>query len=124
MPESVLSPIQQWLQHPRGAVPPNLRSQRMITHPLMQRSTSDPLMARRMKRCVRHEMGQQNHQGAAQNSCCGRNERSVGTCPAESSHCNPLITQSTSRWFPARGGEASAGSNRWSSSHPCEESEA
>ncbi len=70
------------------------------------------------------ETAQQNHRGAAQNSCCGRSERSVGTGLAESSHCNPQIAQSTSRWFSARGREASAGSDRGSPSHPREEREA
>ncbi len=50
--------------------------------------------------------------------------RSVGTDPAESSHCSPQIAQSTSRWFSARGREASAGSDRGSLSHPREEREA
>ncbi len=87
------------------------------------RSTSDPLSARQMKRWARRETAQQNHRGAAQNSCCGRSERSVGTDPAESSHCSPQIAQSTSRWFSARGREASAGSDRGSLSHPREERE-
>ncbi len=111
-------------RHPRGAAPPNLHPQRTIAHPPMPRSTSDPLSARRMKRWARRETAQQNHRGAAQNSCCGRSERSVGTGPAESSHCNPQIAQSTSRWFSARGRETSAGSDRGSPSHPREEREA
>ncbi len=78
----------------------------------------------KMKRWARRETAQQNHRGAAQNSCCGRSERSVGTDPAESSHCSPQIAQSTSRWFSARGREASAGSDRGSLSHPREEREA
>ncbi len=90
----------------RGVQLPNLHPQRTIAHPPMPRSTSDPLSARRMKRWARRETAQQNHRGAAQNSCCGRSERSVGTGPAESSHCNPQIAQSTSRWFSARGREA------------------
>ncbi len=121
---STLGPIRRRPRHPRGAAPPNLHPQRTIAHPPMPRSTSDPLSARRMKRWARRETAQQNHRGAAQNSCCGRSERSVGTGPAESSHCNPQIAQSTSRWFSARGREASAGSDRGSPSHPREEREA
>ncbi len=120
---STLGPIRRRPQHPRGAAPPNLHPQRTIAHPPMPRSTSDPLSARRMKRWARRETAQQNHRGAAQNSCCGRSEKSVGTGPAESSHCNPQIAQSTSRWFSACGREASAGSDRGSPSHPREERE-
>ncbi len=65
---------------PEGAAPLNLHPQRTIAHPPMPRSTSDPL-SRRMKRWARRETAQQNHRGAAQNSCCGRSERSVGTGP-------------------------------------------
>ncbi len=121
---STLGPIRRRPRHPRGAASPNLHPQRTIAHPPMPRSTSDPLSARRMKRWARRETAQQNHRGAAQNSCCGRSERSVGTDPAESSHCSPQIAQSTSRWFSARGREASAGSDRGSLSHPREEREA
>ncbi len=121
---STLCPIRRRPRHPRGAAPPNLHPQRTIAHPPMPRLTSDPLSARRMKRWARRETAQQNHRGAAQNSCCGRSERSVGTGPAESSHCNSQIAQSTSRWFSARGRETSAGSDRGSPSHPREEREA
>ncbi len=121
---STLGPIPRRPRHPRGAAPQNLHPQRTIAHPPMPRSTSDPLSARRMKRWARRETAQQNHQGAAQNCCFGRSERSVGTSPAESSHCNPQIAQRTSRWFSARGREASAGSDRGSPSHPREEREA
>ncbi len=117
---STLGPIRRRPRPPRGAAPPNLHPQRTIAHPPMPRSTSDPLSARRMKRWARRETAQQNHRGAAQNSCCGRSERSVGTGPAEGSHCNPQIAQSTSRWFSARGREASVGSDRGSPSHPRE----
>ncbi len=108
---------------PKGAVPPNLHFQRTIAHPPMQQSTSDHLLARRMKPWACNEMAQQNHRGAAQNSCCGRSETSVGTGPAESSHCNPQIAQSNSRWFSACGRESSAGSDRGSPSHSREERE-
>ncbi len=111
---STLGLIRRRPRHPRGAASPNLHPQRTIAHPPMPRSTSDPLSARQMKRWARRETAQQNHRGAAQNSCCGRSERSVGTDPAESSHCSPQIAQSTSRWFSARGREASAGSDRGS----------
>ncbi len=80
---STLGPIQRWRQHPRGAALPNLYPQRTIAHPPMLLSTSDPLSVRRMKRWARHEMAQQYHWGAAQNSCCGRSERSAGTGPME-----------------------------------------
>ncbi len=108
----------------RSCFPRDLHPQRTIAHPPMPRSTSDPLSACWMKRWARRETAQQNYRGATQNSCCGRSERSVGTGPAESSHCNPQIAQSTSRWFSARGREASAGSDRGSPSHPREEREA
>ncbi len=87
----------------RGAAPPNPHPQRMIAYPPVLRLTSNPLLVRRMKRWTCRKTAQQNHRGAAQNSCCGRSERSVGTGPAESSHCNPEIAQSSSRWFSARG---------------------
>ncbi len=45
---------------PKGAVPPNLHFQRTIAHPPMQRSTSDHLLARRMKPWACNEMAQQN----------------------------------------------------------------
>ncbi len=47
----------------------------------------------------------------------------LGLARRKGSHCNPQIAQSTSRWFSARVREASAGSDRGSPSHTCEERE-
>ncbi len=52
---SALGPIRRQPRYLRGAVPLNLHSQRTISHPPMQRSTSDPISARQKKRCARRE---------------------------------------------------------------------
>ncbi len=119
---SPLGPIRRRPWHPRGAAPPNLHSQRTITHPRIQWLTSDPLSA--CEWSARHVMRRHSRitGGPHRTAAAGGVKGPWGLAWWKS--LTVILAQSSSWWFSARGREASAGSDRGSPSHPREEREA
>ncbi len=92
-----------WWQHPRGAAPSNLHPQRMIAHPPMLRSTSDPPGVHWIKCWQPREADQRNHLGAEQDDRAIRGQ--WGLVRWRSSYGNHQFSQSASRQFSARARE-------------------
>ncbi len=108
-------PGQAWLstgdKHPRGAAPSNLHPQRMIAHPPMLRSTSDPPGVHWIKCWQPREADQRNHLGAEQDDRAIRGP--WGLVRWRSSYCNHQFSQSASRRFSARAREVLVLSPKW-----------